>query len=172
MTGGAEATALAPVRTHILREARMEADRIMEQAHAEAAAIVSQARRCAGEAIELARTQGQADGAPAAAVKRSRGREQARSILFGAQREAYEELCGRVLAAVGGLRDEPGYDQLLSRLTAMAGRVAGPDATITVQSAGGVVARARDVVVDCTLPKLAILAVNALGDQVRELWTP
>ena len=61
---------------------------------------------------------------------------------------------------------------LLSRLTAMAGRVAGPDATITVQPAGGVVARARDVVVDCTLPKLAILAVNALGDQVRELWTP
>ncbi len=54
----------------------------------------------------------------------------------------------------------------------MAGRVAGPDATITVQPAGGVVARARDVVVDCTLPKLAILAVNALGDQVRELWTP
>ena len=172
MTGGAEATALAPVRTHMLREARMEADRIMEQAHAEAAAIVSQARRCADEAIALARTQGQADGAPAAAAERSRGREQARSILFGAQREAHEELRGRVLAAVGGLRDEPGYDRLLSRLTAMAGRVAGPDATITVQPAGGVVARARDVVVDCTLPKLAILAVNALGDQVRELWTP
>lgn len=172
MTGGAEATALAPVRTHMLREASMEADRIMEQAHAEAAAIVSQARRRADEAIALARTQGRADGAPAAAAERSRGREQARSILFGAQREAHEELRGRVLAAVGGLRDEPGYDRLLSRLTAMAGRVAGPDATITVQSAGGVVARARDVVVDCTLPKLAILAVNALGDQVRELWTP
>ena len=172
MTGGAEATALAPVRTHMLGEARMEADRIMEQAHAEAAAIVSQARRGADEAIALAWTQGQADGAPAAAAERSRGREQARSILFGAQREAHEELRGRVLAAVGGLRDEPGYDRLLSRLTAMAGRVAGPDATITVQPAGGVVARARDVVVDCTLPKLAILAVNALGDQVRELWTP
>ncbi len=172
MTGGAEATALAPVRTHMLCEARMEADRIMEQAHAEAAAIVSQARRRADEAIALARTQGQADGAPAAAAERSRGREQARSILFGAQREAHEELRGRVLAAVGGLRDEPGYDRLLSRLTAMAGRVAGPDATISVQPAGGVVARARDVVVDCTLPKLAILAVNALGDQVRELWTP
>jgi len=172
VTGGAEATALAPVRTRMLREARMEAYRIMEQAHAEAAAIVSQAQRGADEAIALAWTQGQADGAPAAAAERSRGREQARSILFGAQREAHEELRGRVLAAVGGLRDEPGYDRLLSRLTAMAGRVAGPDATITVQPAGGVVARARDVVVDCTLPKLAILAVDALGDQVRELWTP
>ena len=172
MTGRAEATALAPVRTHMLREARMVADRIMEQAHAEAAAILSQARRDADEAIALAWTQGQADGAPAAAAERSRGREQARSILFGAQREAYEELRSRVLAAAGGLRDEPGYDRLLSRLTAMAGRVAGPDATITVQPAGGVVARACDVVVDCTLPKLAILAVDALGDQVRELWTP
>jgi hypothetical protein len=28
------------------------------------------------------------------------------------------------------------------------------------------------VVVDCTLPKLAILAVDALGGEVRELWTP
>jgi vacuolar-type H+-ATPase subunit E/Vma4 len=172
VTGGAEATALAPVRTHMLREARMEADRILEQAHAEAAATVSQARRGADETIALAGTQGQADGAPAAAAERSRGREQARSILFGAQREAYEELRGQVLAAVGGLPGEPGYDRLLSRLTVMAGRVAGPDATITVQPAGGVAARARDMVVDCTLPKLAVLAVDALGDQVRELWTP
>ena len=70
------------------------------------------------------------------------------------------------------MRYEPGYNRLLSRLTAMAGRVAGPDATITVQPAGGVVARARDVVVDCTLPKLAILAVDALGNRMRELWTP
>ena len=172
MTGGAEATALAPVRTHILREARMEAERIMEQAHAEAAAIVSQARRRADEAIALARTQGQADGAPAAAAERSRGREQARSILFGAQREAYEELCAGVLAAVGGMRDEPGYRRLLSRLITMATRAAGPDAVTAVQPEGGVVARSDGVVVDCTLPRLASRALDELGDQVRELWTP
>ncbi|HYB15459.1 MAG TPA: V-type ATP synthase subunit E [Streptosporangiaceae bacterium] len=172
MTGRAEAAALAPVRTRILREARMEADRIVELAHAEAAAIVRQARRSADEAVALAWTRGQADGAQAAAAERSRGREQARLILFGAQREAHEELRGQVLAAVGGLRDEPGYERLLSRLTAMAARTAGPDAAITVQPTGGVIARSRGVVVDCTLPKLASLAVDALGSEVRELWTP
>jgi len=26
--------------------------------------------------------------------------------------------------------------------------------------------------VDCSLPRLAVLAVDALGDQVTELWTP
>jgi vacuolar-type H+-ATPase subunit E/Vma4 len=172
MTGRAEAASLAPVRARMLREARMEADRIVEQAHAEATAIVSQARSSAEEAVALAWARGRADGAQAAAAERSRGREQARSILFGAQRETHEELRGRVLAAVDGLRDEPGYEGLLSRLTAMAAGAAGPDATITVQPTGGVVARSRGVVVDCTLPKLASLAVDALGSEVRELWTP
>jgi vacuolar-type H+-ATPase subunit E/Vma4 len=169
---GREAAAIAPVRTRMLREARIEADRIVEQAHAEAAAIVRQARHSADEAVALARARGQADGAQAAAAERNRGREQARSILFGAQREAREELRGRVLAAVVDLRDEPGYERLLSQLTAMAARAAGPDASITVQPTGGVVARSRGVVVDCTLPRLAILAVDALGGEVRELWTP
>jgi vacuolar-type H+-ATPase subunit E/Vma4 len=172
MTGRAEAAAIAPVRTHMLREARMEADRIVKQAHAEAAATVRQARHSADEAVALAWARGQADGARAAAAERNRGREQARSILFGAQREAHEELRGRVLAAAVGLRDEPGYERLLSHLTAMAVRAAGHDATITVQPTGGVVARSRGLVVDCTLPKLAILAVDALGGEVRELWTP
>jgi len=172
MTGRAEAAAIAPVRAHMLREARMEAGRIVKQAHAEAAAIVRQARHSADEAVALAWARGQADGAQAAAAERNRGREQARSILFGAQREAHEELRGRVLAAAVGLRDEPGYERLLSQLTAMAVHAAGHDATITVQPTGGVVARSRGLVVDCTLPKLAVLAVDALGGEVRELWTP
>jgi hypothetical protein len=34
------------------------------------------------------------------------------------------------------------------------------------------VARSGDVVVDCTLPRLAGLVVDELGEQVRELWIP
>jgi vacuolar-type H+-ATPase subunit E/Vma4 len=169
---GAQAVALAPVRAHVLRAARAEAERIIAQARIQAATVVQNARRGADEAVELAEAQGRADGALAAAAERSRGREQARSIVLGAEREAREELCGQVLAVVSGLRAEPGYGQLLIRLTSMAARAAGPDATVTVQPAGGVVARSRGVVVDCTLPRLAGLAVDALGDQVRELWTP
>lgn len=172
MTGGVDAAALAPVRAHLLRAARTEADRIVEQARIQADTIVRRARRSADEAVERAGAQGRADIAPAAAAERSRGREQARSIVLGAQREALDELYARVNAAVGGLRDEPGYDRLLDRISAMASRAAGPDAALAVQPAGGVVARSGGVLVDCTLPRLADLAVDALGDQVRELWTP
>lgn len=168
----AEAAALAPVRAYMLRQARTEADRIVAAARTAATTILQQARRSADEAVALARTQGQSDGASAAAAEQSRGREQARSILLGARREALDELRGQVQATVSGLPDEPGYERLLAELTALAGRVAGPDATVTVQPAGGVVAQSRTVVVDCTLPRLADLAVETLGRQVRDLWTP
>ena len=88
--------ALAPVRAHLLRSARTEADRIVEEARCQAAATVRQARRDAEEAVGQARTQGGAEIALAAAAERSRGREQARSIVLGAQREAREELHARV----------------------------------------------------------------------------
>jgi vacuolar-type H+-ATPase subunit E/Vma4 len=172
MTGAAQTAALAPVRTQLLRQARTEAERITEEARSTAAAILRQARSAADEAVALAPVQGRADAALAAAAERAQGREQARSIVLGAQHEAYEELCARVLAAAGGMRDEPGYQGLLSRLTTMATRVAGPGAAITVQPEGGVVARSRDVVVDCTIPRLVGVAVDELADKVRALWTP
>jgi vacuolar-type H+-ATPase subunit E/Vma4 len=172
MTSAAQAAALAPVRAHLLRQATAEADRIAEEARGTAAAILRQARSAADEAVALAPAQGRADAALAAATEQARGREQARSIVLGAQREAYEELCARVLAAADGMRDEPGYRRLLSRLITMATRAAGPDAAAAVQPEGGVVARSDGIVVDCTLPRLAGVAVDELGDQVRELWTP
>jgi len=172
MTGAAQTAALAPVRAHLLRRARAEADRIIEEARSTAAAILGQARSAADEAVALGSAQGRADATRAAAAEQAQGREQARSIVLGAQREAYEELCARVLAAVGGMRDEPGYRRLLSGLVTMATRAAGPDAATAVQPEGGVVARSGSVVVDCTLPRLASVAVDELGDQVRELWTP
>jgi hypothetical protein len=92
--------------------------------------------------------------------------------VLGAQREAYQELRARVLAAAGGLRTEPGYEELLGRLTAMATQAAGPGAAATVEPGGGVVARSGGVVVDCSLARLAGLAFDGLGDRVRDLWTP
>jgi len=172
MTGAAQAKALAAVREQLLLQAMAEADRITEEARSTAAAILRQARSTADEAVAVASAQGRADVALAAAAERARGREQARSIVLGARREAYDELCTRVLAAVGGLREEPGYRRLLSRLITMATRAVGRDAATAVQPEGGVVARSDGVVVDCTLPRLADLAVGELGSRVRELWTP
>jgi vacuolar-type H+-ATPase subunit E/Vma4 len=164
--------ALAPVRDYLLRAAEAEASIILAEARAEADSILEQARSDAGEAVGRARTHGEADAVPAAAAERSRGRDQARSIILGAQTDAYQNLRAQVLAAAGTLRTEPGYQGLLSRLVTMATQAAGPGATVTVQPEGGVVARSRDIVVDCTLPRLAGLAVDELGDQVRALWTP
>jgi vacuolar-type H+-ATPase subunit E/Vma4 len=169
--GGAQTAALAPVHAQLLRIAQAEADRILTEACIQAAAMLRQARRDAQQAVRQARVQGLADIAPAAAAERRRGREQARSIVLGARRQALEELRAGVLAAASGLRDEPGYEGLLARLTAMAGRAAGPGAIVTVDPAGGVVARSGQALVDCSLPRLADLAVDALGDRVRVLWT-
>lgn len=165
-------TALAPVRAYLLREAEAEAGRILAEARTHADDILEQARSGAAEIVDRARAQGEANAAPAAAAELSRGRDQARSMVLSARREAYQDLRTRVITAAGALRTEPGYQHLLSRLVAMATRAAGDGAAVTVQPDGGVVARSPGVVVDCTLPRLAALAVDELGDQVRELWTP
>jgi vacuolar-type H+-ATPase subunit E/Vma4 len=164
--------ALAPVRDYLLRGAEAQASMILADARAEADSILEQARSAAADTESRARARGEADAAPAAAAERRRGRDQARSIILRAQTEACQDLRAQVLAAAGALRTEPGYQGLLSRLVTMATRAAGPGATVTVDPQGGVMARSRDVVVDCTLPRLAGLAVDQLGDQVRELWTP
>jgi vacuolar-type H+-ATPase subunit E/Vma4 len=164
--------ALSPVREYLLRGAEAEAGRILAEARAQADSIVEQARSDAAETVGRARARGEADAAPAAAAEHIRGRDQARSIILGARSAAYRDLRAQALSAVGGLQTKPGYRELLSRLVTLATRAAGPDAAVTVQPEGGVVARSRDIVVDCTLPRLAGLAVDELGDQVRELWTP
>ena len=169
---GEQAAALAPVRAYLLAGALAEADRILGQARAQAAATLRQARRDAEQAVRQARGQGEEEAAAAAAAERKRGREQARSVVLGARRQAYEELRAQVLAAVGRLRDEPGYERLVAGLSALAAGAAGPGATVTRHRAGGVVARSDRALVDCSLPRLAGLAFDALGDEVRELWTP
>ncbi len=164
--------ALDPVRERMLSGARIEADRILARAKARAAVTIDQSRKEAADAVALAAAAGRAQAAPAAAAERARGRERARSVLLGARRAAYDELRGQVLAAVAGLRDEPGYDRLAGRLAEMAARAAGPGATITAAPDGGIVARSGNVVVDCSLSRLAALAVETLGERVRALWTP
>ncbi len=171
LPGAAKAVAaLAPVRGYLLRDAGAEADRIIAAARTEAGDLLRQARGGAEQAIGLAGAQGRAEAAPAATVSRSHGRARARSMVLAAQREVYDELCRRISAEAEGLRDEPGYEVLLARLTALARRAAGPGATITYPPSGGVLARSGQVVVDCSLPRLAAQAVQELGDQVRDLW--
>jgi len=168
----AQEAALAPVRAAMLRRAASHADRVIRDARRQADAIVAQARRDADQSVSGELAAARARAAVMAAAELSRGRHRARSILLSARRDARDELIGRASAAICGLRDEPGYARLLDRLTRLALAAAGPQATVTEHPAGGAVAHAPGVLVDCSLPRLASRAVEALGEQVRELWAP
>ena len=172
MTAAVAAAALAPTRARMLRDAADQAARILADARRERDRITAQARQEAERAVSLARAAGRAQAIPQAAAVRRQARSDVRSALLSAQREAYDELLARVRAAVDGLRGEPGYDRLLEGLTRMARLEAGPCATVTASEDGGVVACCVGVLVDCSLPRLADLAVEALDGEVRELWAP
>ncbi|HZC41667.1 MAG TPA: V-type ATP synthase subunit E [Streptosporangiaceae bacterium] len=166
---GADA-ALAPVRAAMLTRSREQAAAIVARARGEAAGLVAQARQEAEDAIARARAEGSARAAALAAAERSRARRDARVVVLRAQRDLLETLRSQVAAAVGALRGEPGYDQLLRRLTALARQAAGPDATVTEHPDGGVIATAPGVVADCSLPWLADQAVAAIGPDLARLW--
>ena len=169
---GAQAAALAPVRTHMLGAARAEADRIVEgRAPGRRDRAAARPRRGPGRPARRGagpggRRRGRGcrtePGPPTGPVDRARRAASRHATTYAA----------RSWPRSRGCATEPGYERLLARLTALATAAAGPDATITAAPAGGVVARSRGVVVDCTLARLADLAVDALGDEVRELWTP
>jgi cell division septum initiation protein DivIVA len=164
--------ALAPVRAYLLDTARREASRILETARAEAEVVIGQARRAAEEAVAAATSDGQATGASLGIEERNQGRSQARSIVLAARRAAEVRLREQVMAAVARLPEEAGYADLVARLSRLATDAAGPGATVTSSPAGGVVARSGQVVVDCSLPRLADQAIDALGGRVKELWGP
>jgi vacuolar-type H+-ATPase subunit E/Vma4 len=164
--------ALEPVRQRLRRDAEEEAHRLRAAAREQAAVIIAQAQQNATAALATAAAQARATADPVTAAELRRARDSARSAVLTAQRAACDELRGRVRRAVAALPAEQGYDELLHRITRLAERAAGPDAEVTLAPGGGVVAHRAGVVVDCSLPRLADLAVSELGQAVTDLWAP
>jgi len=164
--------ALEPVRAAMLRRATAEAEVIIAAARRDAAALLATARQNAEAELAQARTDGIAQAAPLAAAERSRGRRAAREALLEAERGVRDEAERRIRAAVLGLRRRPGYADLRDRLSDLSRAAAGPGAKVTEHPAGGVVARAPGVIVDCSLPRLADLVIGELGPQIGELCAP
>jgi hypothetical protein len=167
----AAADALSPVRAALAGEAARQAGEIRAAASAEADAVAAAARRQVEEILSQARARGELDGQAAAARRRTTSRRAARSVTLAAQRGAYDELRRRVRDAVGALREDPVYPRLHDRLEELARGLAGPSATVTRHPAGGVVAQGPGTFVDCSLPRLADRAVDALGAEVSALWS-
>ncbi len=162
--------ALAPTREAMLGRARRRAADIVAQARREADETRADARRRGTALLVQGRQQGRAAAEPLVAAEDETGRRNARHTVLAAQREAYEELRGRVQEAVCALRGSPGYPPLRQQLAEVATRLAGPGAMITEDPAGGVAARAPGIVVDCSLPRLADAAMETLD--AAALWEP
>ncbi len=163
---------LEAAREALLGEARAAARRRLDEAEAQARAHVEDARRQAEETIARARARGDAEGRVEAAQQEARERAFARMDVLVAQREAYEELGRRARAAALALRGEPGYADLLERLSGAARRDLGEDAELEIDppGVGGVRARAGSRQVDYTLAALADRCVAQLGGAVARLW--
>ncbi len=164
-----QVAALRPVRADLLQRAGQEAEATLTRARGEAAALVAQASREAEAAVTRAAQDGAAQARPVAAAELSRARRAVRSAALGRETRTRDEVAGQIREAVCALRDEPDYSQFRDRLADLALRAAGPDADVSEHPDGGVIARAGGVVVDCSLPRLADRAVEALGARIAGL---
>ncbi|HTZ30578.1 MAG TPA: hypothetical protein VMC83_41705 [Streptosporangiaceae bacterium] len=164
--------ALEPVRAAMLRRATAEAQAIIATARRDAAALLVAARRDAEAALARARADGAAQAAPLAAAERNRGRQTARETVLEAEHAIRGDVECRIRAAVLGLRRQAGYQDLRDRLTGACRAAAGPGAEVAEHPDGGVVARTPGVIVDCSLPRLADVAIGELGQQIAEVCAP
>jgi len=167
----AAAAALAPVTERLRRDAADRAARLRAAARAEAAEILQRAGQAAAAAADGASAAAAQTAGPVVAAELRRARAEARHAILAAQRAACDELRRQVRAGVAMLSAEADYARLAHRISELAEMAAGPGARLSQAPAGGVIATAPGVVVDCSLDRLADLAVARLGPAIRELWT-
>jgi hypothetical protein len=161
--------ALEPVRIALASAADARAASTVVAAGSTAAALLTDARLAAEDAVARAAAEGAADARAAAIAELARSRRAATSLVLEADLATQRYLAGRIRAAVLSLRDQPGYPLLRDRLSEMAAGAAGPGAVLTDHPDGGVIATAPGVVVDCSLGKLADRAIAALGARIAAL---
>ncbi|WP_439657894.1 hypothetical protein ACSHWB_36670 [Lentzea sp. HUAS TT2] len=161
--------ALAPVRAALLTRARADAERELAAARLDADATLASARAEARTILGKAARAGRADAVSSIAAEHEKARRAARRLELNAQREIYDELHRRVTDAVALAFAEPGRrDDLVSMIRAELGA----GATVRDAARGGATGEAAGRVVDLGVEAVADRAVDALGDEVRALWTP
>jgi vacuolar-type H+-ATPase subunit E/Vma4 len=164
--------ALAPVRAALIARATADARQLVAQAEADADSALSAAERQAADIRGEAAASVAREEAAVLGQARSRSRRQGRAIVLDAQRAVYDDLRARSRAAARGLRADPEYPTLLSRLTDQARAELGSDARITEHPDGGLVAEADGRRLVLTLDEAADRAVDRLGVAVERLWLP
>lgn len=164
--------ALEPVRRALLDDAREEAGRLVEDAKAEAEARVSAAETCAEQAVEQARRRARATAAARARRAIGVARRDAHAVQLEAESRIWTDVVERLHRAVDALPSDPRYSTLLDGLEQAARRRLGEEATIQRDpEGGGVLASLEGRRVDYRLQTLADRALEALADEVAELWS-
>ncbi len=163
--------ALEPVRAALLASADERAQRL----HAEAAGQASAIRQAAAAQADGMRARARAEGETAAQeaviATLNRRRRQARGLVLAAQAQLYSKLVEDVTEAVRELSAGPEWPARAERLAGLALAALGPGATVTAARDGGLMATAGSRSLDLSVPALARLAVERLGDSVVRLWS-
>lgn len=164
-----QSAALDPVRAALLSAAGVDARREVAAAQQQADTVIAQARARAKSILDDAETQGRADAEALLARERIRAQQAAREVELRAQRETYEELRRRVAERVTRWRGDP---RLRQGLAARIHAVLGAAAEVIDTPDGGAIGLAGRRRLDLSLQAVASRAVDDLGAEVRQLWTP
>jgi len=154
-----------------LARAQADAERVLAEADADAAATLAAARSEADAILDAARAAGESDAATVLSAKRAQVRRQARALVLAARREAYDELRSRVVQALPAIRDDPGYRPWRDRMAEHARTVLGSDAVVSEAPEGGVLAETNGRRASFTLVGLADQVIDTMGAEVERLWS-
>jgi vacuolar-type H+-ATPase subunit E/Vma4 len=164
---------LSPLETALLAAASSDAAARLKGAQDQCTAAGRTAADRAREIIGRATAEGERAATGAAAHRVVQARREARSLVLGAERDAYERLVSEAVVTARSLHGHPEYARLEQQLVEIAKAALGPGAEImsNPDGQGGVRARVGGRVIDLTLPSLARRCVARLGLEVTGLWS-
>lgn len=165
-------THLAPLREALLARARQQAEATLAAADADVRTTIDEARADAESLLAQARTIGEQEAAGVLAAQRAQAVRQARAVVLGARRAAFDDLHEQARIAVRTLRDDPDYPEVLATLRDRLRTELGPDATIREHDGGGVVGQEGGRTLAFTLDDLADRIVDGFDAEVERLWSP
>ncbi|MGZ8741909.1 MAG: hypothetical protein ACXWXO_03200 [Nocardioides sp.] len=163
--------ALGPVRAALLARARADAAAEVSRAKGEARATVQEAAGRADAVRQEARVRGEADAHAVLVAMRARSRREARSVVLGAQSEVVVALRDRVHAGLQGLRDDPAFGDMESRLESQARALLGPDVRLAKDPSGGFIAESGGRRAELTLAAVADRLLDRFGPELQSLWS-
>jgi vacuolar-type H+-ATPase subunit E/Vma4 len=164
---------LEPLRRAVLEQAHADAARLRSEAAARAADLFGRADREGTAILEQARVEGAESGRLRGSRALAAAHRNARAEVLRARRDLHDELRGRARRAALEIRAEAEYPALLEALAAVARRQLGAAASLDIDppDTGGVRAAAAGRSVDYTLAALADRCLARLGGRIEDLWT-